>query len=68
VVTFDDPATLPLAAFTTRASTQGGTVLLDVSDSLWTGPEWAMKPLSIRELKRATLMYKLICNETVQIL
>jgi hypothetical protein len=40
-------------------------LLLYVSHSLWTGPEWASKPLSIRESKRATLMYELICNGIV---
>jgi hypothetical protein len=42
-------------------------LLSEMSDSLWTGPEWAMKPLSIRELKIATFMYELICNGIVQI-
>jgi hypothetical protein len=41
---------------------------LGVSDSLWTSPESAMKPLSIEELKRATVMYELIWKGMVQIL
>jgi hypothetical protein len=46
----------------------GTELLLDVSGSSWTGPEWAMKPLSMIELKRATMMYEPICHRIVQIL